>query len=835
MTKEILTAGVTDWVTGLEKVYARQTKQLEEHHANLRARDKALAEKKSKESLAKQLEGVAQFSSSLTKLNQARKKAEADKKEAAKEKFLANSVKFGTSTENYQAFSDEYKKVKETEKNEYAAFTQTLERLKDKDPKLYQSLKGLTAYEQIISTELMVKQLLNTMGDPSSMIEEFSTNKLEGDIAAYHEASDEKKLAMFNEWKTAKFSHFNLSDKFIANQLAPELQRQRTTKANNLRAKTLDSISNTEDDELLLNLHNGIIEQSIGKRFIDKVNHYKTLIDPETKLTPDGLTASQAAAADVSSTLTRLLLDEDVKFDITGLNQYLSENIEHPAGKDNTVFFTDKQINEMVAAAKLGMGKSEQRRQLGLAGQFQTILTNANTGVYENQEQYDTALKRLQNQGIKVTEEFKAAQNRKIGSNTKTVYDIENAKWQEIVRGGLHNIDQKKIDDIPNAQVQSWVQGIYDKLQEGRDQYNEGNNLNGSIASVVHKSRSKLPWVKGSTNHPVGDAIVNEIDRAAAPYELNLVLAQYDDQGNFTLDPDILFKVNKFKTDLFESRGGGTVGGDGLYSVTSNDEGSFENYELAQDLRKAGIREANTKLDETSAAYWMNGINQFRDLSKEEILKKIETQGGGFTLLDISGMLQTGDVSPKMLFYSDVLNVDLPSLIKSSIKRIKNDPNLDKRSKLLGLEEFETNVDKSEAATKKLNSDLDRIYNEHNPNSFKALEISDAQRLLKKGWHRLTPNQKIRIYTTLVDNREVDTSGLDNYDDRVETAQAALGRSDEDTEGETTLLEDKANQLQTAININKNQSTINADSFSAKPERTDEEIDEQFNAQPGVF
>ena len=52
----------TNWTEGLAAVYDRQSKQLEEHHANLRARDAREVEVKQQESFVKTLAKVAEFS-----------------------------------------------------------------------------------------------------------------------------------------------------------------------------------------------------------------------------------------------------------------------------------------------------------------------------------------------------------------------------------------------------------------------------------------------------------------------------------------------------------------------------------------------------------------------------------------------------------------------------------------------------------------------------------------------------------------------------------------------------------------------------------------------------
>ena len=97
--EEILKAEVTDWLSPLEKIYSRQTKQLEEHHSNLRARDKALVEKAQAESIPKLVNELAQFSSSIRQLNRARKQVKATKDAEKQKLYEVDLAKLGRQNE----------------------------------------------------------------------------------------------------------------------------------------------------------------------------------------------------------------------------------------------------------------------------------------------------------------------------------------------------------------------------------------------------------------------------------------------------------------------------------------------------------------------------------------------------------------------------------------------------------------------------------------------------------------------------------------------------------------------------------------------------------------
>ena len=86
--------------------------------------------------------------------------------------------------------------------------------------------------------------------------------------------------------------------------------------------------------------------------------------------------------------------------------------------------------------------------------------------------------------------------------------------------------------------------------------------------------------------------------------------------------------------------------------------------------------------------------------------------------------------------------------------------------------------------------------------------------LNRKGIDQLTQNQYRRLLET------------------EDAFQGQIGRTDEVVENEKIrekIIEKRNAQIQ------ENQATITVDSFSATNERSDEEIEQQFNAQPGIF
>ena len=70
----------TDWTTALEKIYAKQSQQLQEHQDQLRQRDQQMVAKASSENITKAFGALAQFSSTLSSAVQAGKARKDEKK-----------------------------------------------------------------------------------------------------------------------------------------------------------------------------------------------------------------------------------------------------------------------------------------------------------------------------------------------------------------------------------------------------------------------------------------------------------------------------------------------------------------------------------------------------------------------------------------------------------------------------------------------------------------------------------------------------------------------------------------------------------------------------------
>ena len=742
-TRGLLTSEPTDWASSLERVYARQTTQLQEHHANLRDRDRALVEKAQKESIPKLLSELATFSTTVRSLVDQRAQKKAAKELEDKLAFEVDWKALGLKENDFKSIQDRYQaQVDEGVKGDKAIRNVIKGLIKEApDSKLAQFLKGTTVQEQVWFKENLVKSTMSQLSEQGFHQHLISI----GGYDEWKSQSRQDQMAGYHKWKLAQLAPYELKPEFIAANVLPELQRKSSTASNLRKAENLATISDQESltfkTQLSARSKDGVTN-SLPTYLESKHKEYVDFFTDN----PDGdLTPTQSASRKIYNQLGTLLYDGEMS--LSDLNDYFGFNINHPAGKTvGGVYFSKEQINELVSLGKAGLGKNEARRQVALESQYQNIISTRNSGGYESQAAYESALNQLKNLGYKNTDNLTKAENFQIGVLNPTEQKNQETIWENKVRGGLHKVTQDDIDSITNPVVQAEVQKVFDRLEKARANY---GNKDDSIIGIIHESRSKLPYVKGSNDHTIATAISNEIDRDAAAYELALVNAQYAPDGTFTYNPDIGTQVDIFKTNLFKSKGGGNVGGNGLYSVDKMD-GEFKNYTDNISEKTAAQYNHNEKLTTTNAQNWMNIANKWKENPREAT---------PFTLQDIQGMILNADASDKMEFMADYLGVPLPTLIDNSITAIQSDKNVDAQSQTIGLEELKNQNRELQKAQETITKNLDFVYSRYErtdgTNSFQALAIKDAQILLRKGWNRLTPNQKNRVYALLLENEEV--------------------------------------------------------------------------------
>ena len=445
--KEIITAGVTDWVTGLEKVYARQTKQLEEHHANQRERDKALAEKASKESLAKQLEGVAQFSSSVTKALESGKQAKLKKELEEKDEFLIEWKEKGFTEKEIEDSFNLYTQERDDILKGDKLTRDVINQLRKTDPSssMANYLESLSSKQKIFAKELITKNQLTRM-NPSDYIAHLRSDGTDGSFSEYQAKSAIDKDAAYKAWLLSELKPLELNTEFLKANVLQELNRKTSTHKNTNKAATLDLQRKSKDiafqEQILARGKDGIpdsLASYVHEFHRGRVEYY-------TATPEEGITPTRSATAELKNKLENILYDGDMS--LANLYDYFGYDPKHPAA-DNVLnaFFNEDQVKDLVAAGQAGVGKKIARHNLIIDQQVQALETKLITPGAMTQEEANSAIQDLALTLGPNDERIKKLTDIKVAFQTK---DIALATLDEYTPNKIRNTSLEDILKIDN-------------------------------------------------------------------------------------------------------------------------------------------------------------------------------------------------------------------------------------------------------------------------------------------------------------------------------------------------------------------------------------------------
>lgn len=760
MVREILTTPPTDWVSSLEKVYARQADQLAEHHENLRARDKALVAKSELESVPKALEKLASFSTSVSNLVKKRKEIDQEKKDEAATAVAARVAEYGVTTEGYQNINTAFKSVEKDIRNDHKRYLATLKYLQANHPEEYEFMKGLSSYEEVQFRKLLGRQVLSsTYGKAAYTQHLIGTNGL----VDYNNLDFQSQLAGEREWQYKQLGHLNLSDEFIVSELGSELHRQNTTRKNTVKNQSLVRIANDNETKWATHIQHGNTNQAIADKIVEKRLDYEALYGTDGR-TPDGLTPTQAASRDVSKSLQRLLADEAITFNLSGLNKFLSENIDHPAGKDNHVYFNEEQINGMVAAGVIGEGKAVARHELNrnnMIAQLTKDLITPGSGMTPEKK----AAQILQLQGMGASkEEINKLESINVYAQTK---EIEAATIKEYTDNPLKiiNASDADLNGIENINAQIFIKERKRQLDVGDTEL----GLLADINSSVQKMSSTVPWPVGTVVKSTGvpGEIALRLNNKGKILRAQMIWKAFDTDGDLKgeFSQTINTVASDYITNSWKIGGGGTQDDNGIYSYNTTTQ-SFDNY-ITQTREIATLGDRSNYTTE-NYSNWQSRANEIKSKypTKEEFLKSKEFL---FNKEDFQHTVLFNDPTDRMEILTDIYpGLTLKEIWKHDLEIHQNNDKADPWVQALNLEPLNDYFDNRDKAIDSMNTGLENVFNLQVKNGFKSQKIADTIRLLNtKRFDQLDPVQKNRI-------KDFWTESLDIPDDTLQPIEVEI-------------------------------------------------------------
>ena len=300
MTKEILTAGVTDWVTPLSEVYKRQTIQLEEHHTNLRLRDQQMVDKAKAENVTELFSELAKFT---TKAVSAKKKIDDKRMQKFRDKY---ETKFREKGADYSKGLTLRYRLEANDIDNVDA--KLLEQLKKEDinPQLLYDIMSVSGSELRKMSAFMAEDAI-LAANPHAFIQSLNPE----DRGEWDRASNDpnKRADLYKKWISGQIAIFNPSEGLFANHLKSEVDRMSATVLGTGKNKKLSQsgynkkVTFQSTLSTALKLENGTYngQTILINEIRSRRNFFKDI--------PGGKTATQQATDSVVADL-RVLVDE---------------------------------------------------------------------------------------------------------------------------------------------------------------------------------------------------------------------------------------------------------------------------------------------------------------------------------------------------------------------------------------------------------------------------------------------------------------------------------------------------------------------------------------------
>lgn len=728
-----------DWVTPLEKVYDRQSKQLDRFHAQLRERDRQ--EEAATLNVPEMFSKLASFSTSIASVVKARK-VEQQEKDWSEIKSVFNTA---SSMQELRTISENYKLKKKGLLDNWEGY----EKLIRESTKLTEEQKSY-ALEQSPRRQLRLKEVLgqsvasNLEADYQSHFTNMSAEKQD----EFESLDSIGKNDYRRQWSNERLSPYGYQDGFILENVKPELDRFLGTKntlteikAKNLKFSEEQALFETAGNQFHLT---GTKEQIGDHHRAYIVKHSVLNSDPNSNDTP-----TQQGVEKWYATQSKILRKgEDSLGD---LQKILTSQVKHKGHvtKDNPegwttfekAFLNDDIVAKLTKDANTGVNTKWAREKASTEFSQKSFIQQAQAGKI-NKEQWLAEIDRLEKLPNANKELIKELKELDPDAQSADVEATLTKEWDVHIENGFYGKTEEDIEAIPNYNVKKKAREKWDQLQKAEVKHGSSK---GDMDQTVHRSRTAIPWSNKESMDSTGKLIARELDIAGEQYRAGLVYAQYS-TGTYIPDPEIATKTNLFKKALWESRGGGQEGGDGRYSVDVM-EGSFKNFQTAARMRIRANDSHNLKYTVENGDAWAAGVQanmiKYKTPEGDFDYQAFIESGLAYSKQDLIGTITNNSYSEKMQYIADYLNTDVETLFESSLKEANKDKEFARR---WSFEKLEKPIDTQ------IREDLDRAYKRFEGDPAKAYQLKDLKYLMKKGWKNLSNNQKSRVYATLIEN-----------------------------------------------------------------------------------
>jgi hypothetical protein len=683
---------VTDWLTPLEKVYARQSQQLDTYHSQLRERDRQ--EEAATLDLPEMFGKLASFSKTIGQVMEARKTAQDDKNTSRWQRYTADEI---------IQLQNEFKEKDKENLKEHKDFQKQVG--KTKDPWARKELSGYSAREIVELKKFILKEELNYR-----TFQHFQ-NSDEYKIESYGKLQGKELDTKYEEWVYAGLDHLKGKDGVVFNSVADDVQRMVETRQTTTRSKAKQSLLAADELKFKSKINTFLTSSNAH----DVVSFWEGELATRTATytnIPNGKTATQQATdsmvADVYDMIDRGELD------MNQLNKLFTGPLEgHPAGSTIPEAFFDKDGDIYTLLTDKVLASSKARVDYEFAqGEAKAIalLDNASNMNQEDFNKQALALKSITSEKTQ-----SKLNNYSVLSQTEEVYQdvVNDYNKKNILTGGNLIAHEAQIKEEKNDQFRTEQLARIKHHKERREQLGYPSD---DEAFVKARIKQAFKLTLGDDEELTGklrDLQIHLVQKLRKGFQDQIETPDFKpivDRNSWILTND------EFENYVVKNGIDINAKEDGSGIFSSDGTGKLLNWKPFAKDRVDAIKEFNTKFDTTAIKkYDKNLFDAFKEAegnsetqkgltSMDRVLNKPESVA---TKEDLLGFFSQGVVSKELVYKARKLGIPAKTLIRRQLEALKDSGLYDDYLKLHGLDK----VDFPESADETLDSILTKSGN----------------------------------------------------------------------------------------------------------------------------
>ncbi len=688
----------TNWTESLEKIYARQSRQLEEHHANLRQRDKQMVDATI---------GADKISKAISDLGTISKtaKAIADKQDAKKTTKLRTEI--------------EALPLDQQERIEQLA----LEKSIDGE---HTTLKQRLQSDELIPNEIK-QTILNLSGGKSLRLKKIlASDRVENSISLINEKLDNdpdlqlsydtaKQAGKLKGWYRNQtrqlLKDINLNDKYISTHFESSIEAVATTKG---------VLAGIQYDEVALT-QNGLISEKSVKTVQTSIennpNGFAELAQREIKEGVDPSKGIDIAQSKEKFTLKYYRLAKARKLTTDDIVAMKAGKIEgHPSGDTGAILLSDDQwlkIQSGVDEANAEVVKDRETEVKGLANTTKAELYKGDKSIPELIALKENTLTTIKATLGEDSDEYKAIASIDPTLQDKESYAATRQEWSPFFDGdkkGQRIQNEDIIKEIPNGRVRDELLELIEKDKALRIAVGYPSTFDKNKTDVGEKIINANTTLN-EESHLTGPVEHMQIE---ITQKRDLFLA--DALDRFPDDPQQAFKVADANWEEWLTKNGFYVTADkpGAGRFSPETTGEYKNFKFWNDAdiesRSVGD-EYNTNKWGTNIAKGLLHVAKNPNLSGDsDVDKLVNIPGSVLDIKDYGALFINGELqyTPEVILKARLLKLQPSELVKRQGEALLKSNNPDHKliADRIGLKEKLKNIPTSEMDLLKKIQDL---------------------------------------------------------------------------------------------------------------------------------